>query len=211
MRGTVIGHFVSSVLRDRLLALRPEDMPEQGHRESNWVAVCKGKCAEAYLATLIDEKTPNPLPLLARDVDTCPTCGGETRGHDAGKRIEDGRYLYGLTFHDPEYDPSRAVVGVDCSDRTLTPGDTGSAGQTVAEAEAAGHSFGLERYQTIYKASSKHPTDRHRVPSIDGACGLSSVEQIIKAVGYQLTRTGEGGQYEFYTLEPATKEQEATQ
>jgi hypothetical protein len=92
--------------------------------------------------------------------------------------------LYGLTFHDPHYRAGRAVIGTDTSDRTLAPG--GSIGQTVDEAEKAGVSFGLERLQAQYKASSPHATDRHTIPRIDGACGMSSVEAILRAVGIVL-------------------------
>lgn len=92
------------------------------------------------------------------------------------------RRLYGLTFHDPNYDPGQAVIGECADDRTLG----GSKGETVAEAEAAGKSLGLERYQAIYRASSPVPTDRHTVPSIDGACGMSCVETIMRAIGLSL-------------------------
>lgn len=77
--------------------------------------------------------------------------------------------LYGLTFHDPNFDPGKAPVA--------------PTGETVAELEAAGKSLGLERYQAVYAASSPVPTERHTVPSIDGACGFDSVERIINAIG----------------------------
>jgi len=96
------------------------------------------------------------------------------RGHD-GKRA-----FYGLTFHDPNYDPGKAIVGEDCDDRTL---DGKGKGQTVAEREAAGKSLGLERYQAIYSASSPVPTKRHTIPSIDGGCGKNCVETIGNAIG----------------------------
>jgi hypothetical protein len=99
-----------------------------------------------------------------------------------GKRVSDGRYFYGLTYHDPNYDPGKAVVGKDTSDRTMG----GTEGETVEQAEAAGKSLGLERYQAFYSASSKVPTDRHTVPLIDGACGISSVQSIMKAIGLEL-------------------------
>ena len=78
--------------------------------------------------------------------------------------------FYGLTYHDPNYDPGKAEIG----------------GQTVEEREKEGKSVGLERYQAFYSASSKVPSDKHTVPLIDGACGMSSVERIINAIGYQL-------------------------
>jgi hypothetical protein len=91
--------------------------------------------------------------------------------------------FYGLTYHDPNYDPGKAKIGKDCTDRTM---GQGSDGKTVADAEAAGESLGLERYQAFYSASSKHPTKRHTVPLIDGACGMSSVQRIAEAIGLTL-------------------------
>lgn len=93
-----------------------------------------------------------------------------------------GRYFYGLTFHDPNYDPGKAVIGADCDDRTFG----GAEGETVEQAEAEGKTVGLERYQAFYRASNKTPTERHNVPLIDGACGMSSVERIMKAIGLTL-------------------------
>tara|TARA_Y100000310_G_C20309609_1_gene635614 strand:- start:36 stop:503 length:468 start_codon:yes stop_codon:yes gene_type:complete len=72
--------------------------------------------------------------------------------------------FYGLTYHNPNYKCSEEVV----------------------EKEKAGESFGLERYQDFYKQSSKLPTERHTIPQIDGACGFSSVEDIMKAIGLRL-------------------------
>jgi hypothetical protein len=97
-----------------------------------------------------------------------------------GRRVDEGRYFYGLTFHDPNFDPGTAVVGQGCDDRTL---GLKAKGKTVAQAESDGESHGLERYQSLYRASSPVPTKRHRIPSIDGACGESSVAQIGKAIG----------------------------
>lgn len=68
---------------------------------------------------------------------------------------------YGLTFHNP---------------KRKTPA-------TIEQAEASGRSLGLERYQDFYAASSKVPTEVHTVPLIDGACGQSSVERILTAIG----------------------------
>lgn len=89
--------------------------------------------------------------------------------HEKKARVKDGRGFYGLTFHNPKFDPGKATAS--------------SGNKTVAEAEAAGETIGLERYQAIYSASSKVPTKTHVVPSIDGGCGFSSVERIMKAIG----------------------------
>jgi hypothetical protein len=61
--------------------------------------------------------------------------------------------FYGLTWHDPNYKTSKKVE----------------------ESEQRGESLGLERYQEFYSASSKHRTELHTVPHVDGACGLSTV------------------------------------
>jgi hypothetical protein len=85
---------------------------------------------------------------------------------------EDVREYYGLSYHDPNFNPGKAVV----------PGTN----KTVEEREKSGDSIGLERYQAFYRESSNVPTERHTVPSIDGACGWSSVERIANAIGVTL-------------------------
>jgi hypothetical protein len=74
-------------------------------------------------------------------------------------------------------------VGEGCDDRTL---GKGSEGKTVEQAEKDGESLGLERYQAFYRASSKHPSERHTVPLIDGACGFEVVKRIMEAIGLTL-------------------------
>lgn len=179
MEGTSLGNWMQKEFKEELLALRPEDMPKQSHWER---AEKPGRyCAECITNDAIDGKEETKLP---NDAETCPKCGGETRiDHNEGKTVDQGRYFYGLSFHNPNYDPGKAVVGKDCTDRTL---GAGAEGKTVAEAEKAGESFGLERYQAFYSASSKHPTKEHVIPLIDGACGKSSVQAILRAVGYEL-------------------------
>ena len=78
--------------------------------------------------------------------------------------------FYGLSFHDPNYEtPAR-----------------------IAEREAKGESLGLERHQAFHAAASPTPTRKHRVPSIDGACGLCSVESIMVAIGLKSRYVKEG-------------------
>lgn len=190
MEGACLGNWLTYAYPDRLRELRPDDMPENSHWEPDHKRICAGKCHDEWHAALIkaiSEDTEHPdLPSLPGDCWECPTCGGDTRSSGSGKRVDDGRYFYGLTFHDPNYDPGKAVIGRDCSDRTLTTEDGKSNGKTVEQAEADGVSFGLERIQAAYTASSKHATERHTVPSIDGACGKSSVEKIANAIGLTL-------------------------
>jgi hypothetical protein len=124
------------------------------------------------------------------------------RDNGAGERINDGHYLYGLIFHDPNYDPGKAVIGRDCIDRTLSDG---AEGETVEQAEAEGKSIGLERYQAIYHASSKVPTDRHTIPSIDGACGVESVRNIARAIGLEISIQDAGRHLEIVTVTDTRK------
>lgn len=103
------------------------------------------------------------------------------KGHaQQGRRVDDGRYFYGLSYIDPNYDASKAVVN-----HAPVFGKGEDAGKTVEQLEAEGKSLGLERYQAFWSATSKHPTERHTVPHIDGACGKSSVERIAKAIGIE--------------------------
>jgi hypothetical protein len=192
MKGTSLGLWVARAYRERLLALKAEDMPEHtSWKRDDGAFVCRAKdclakrvkddldLVRARKDNWMDEEPGERFP-------KCPECCEEMQlDHHAGERVNEGRYFYGLTFHDPNYDPGKAVIGVDCSDRTMSkPGE--AEGMTVADAETQGISVGLERYQAIYTASSKTPTERHTIPSIDGACGFSSVEQIMKAIGLTL-------------------------
>lgn len=189
MKGTALGNWIARTYADRLCALSEQDMPENSHWEPDFKAVICYQCAtdralngQKPYSIRLDKECPDEWP-------NCPGCGKPMdRDRRAGKRVNDGRGFYGLTFHDPHYDPGKATIGRDCDDRTL--GD-GAAGKTVERAESEGTSFGLERYQAIYRASSPHATERHTVPSIDGACGFSSVEKIMGAIGLTFGVTSE--------------------
>lgn len=104
--------------------------------------------------------------------------------------------FYGLSFHDPSFNPGRVVL--ETADELLG----GTPGETIEEREAAGASIGLERYQAFHRASSPVPTERHTVALIDGACGLASVERIITALGYSLSRIHSDSRVEIYALCP---------
>jgi hypothetical protein len=185
MKGTALGNYIARKYADRLMTLTPEQMDSQSHWESDRAAwICRAEICmsrqirnDQELFTVNSEEQPN-----------CPGCNEPMdRDHHAGQRVDDGRYFYGLTFHDPNYNPGKAVIGKDADDRTFARAAGGSAeGKTVEQAEKDSESFGLERYQAFYRASSKTPTERHTVPRIDGACGLSSVERIMKAIGLDL-------------------------
>jgi hypothetical protein len=177
MAGASLGNWIAHEYRDRLMKLKPEEMPEQAHweRSSNPRRVCPN-----YDCPVIHKKMVDYIKFhLPSDMEKCPHCGAETKiDWNDGKRVLDGHYLYGLTYHDPNLDPGKAVVGEGCDDRTL---GKGSEGKTVEQAEKDG-----ERYQAFYRASSKHPSERHTVPLIDGACGFEVVKRIMEAIGLTL-------------------------
>ena len=85
------------------------------------------------------------------------------------------REYYGLSFHDPDFDPGKAVL----ERPDLVFG--GKPGETVEEREKAGKSIGLERYQAFYQASTKRPDESHHVPLLDGATGLGNMRSILRA------------------------------
>jgi hypothetical protein len=182
MKGTALGNYIAAAYADRLRALRPEDMEEQSHWERADPLPRRCTNASCFLAPVIEHGNAGEVEFTQEE--KCPKCGSDTRpDYHAGKRVDDGRYFYGLTFHDPKFDPGKAVIGKDATDRTL---GKGADGKTVEQAEADGESLGLERYQAFYSASSKVPTARHTVPLINGACGQSSVEKIMRAIGLTL-------------------------
>lgn len=130
-----------------------------------------------------------PKELNALKPSDMPEHGGERR-------------LYGLSYHDPTYDPGKAIVGEDCDDRTF--GERG-AGKTVEQAEKDGDTVGLERYQAFHKASSPVPSKRHTVPLIDGACGISSVMHIAHAIGIGLDEVHHSSKLNVYAITDARK------
>lgn len=207
MRGTVIGNWIAATFPNELRALKPSDMPKHSHWQGTDTRICRGKCwEERYAATLNDPRPgapvePRELPRLAPDCFECPVCKGKTTPSQDGKTVQDGRYFYGLTFHDPNYDAGKAIVGKDCADRTLVKNGETSEGMTVEQAEAAHVSAGLERYQAFYSASSKIPTKRHTAPLIDGACGESSVLSILQALGLTLRRVADTSKLDVYLIE----------
>jgi len=183
MKGTSYGNYIAARFRDRLNQLNdPETMPKHSHWEPDHTAWICRECLPSRIKQdlpLIEVKAPwDERP-------NCPECK-EPMEHNnrAGETVQDGRYFYGLTYHDPTYDPRNAVI----PKRDFGGNSTGEPKETwtVREAEKAGVSMGLDRYQQFYRASSKIPTERHCVPLIDGACGMSSVETIAKAVGITL-------------------------
>src|SRR5262249_37666827 len=52
-----------------------------------------------------------------------------------------------------------------------------------ADMEASGESLGLERHQELFRASSPLPTPTHRIPYLDGGCGMESMIKVLEAIG----------------------------
>lgn len=126
-------------------------------------------------------------------VSSCNGGGYDMQGTALGNWVEKEfqdkllkltKEFYGLSFHNPNYNPGNAIIDK----------------QTVAEREKEGKSLGLERYQAFYSASSKIPTEKHVIPVIDGACGFSQVEKILNAVGYQLEFVDQESSMSIYLL-----------
>lgn len=126
-------------------------------------------------------------------VSSCNGGGYDMRGTALGNWIEKEfktkllkltKEFYGLSFHDPNYNPGQAIVD----------------GQTVKEREKESKSLGLERYQAFHGASSKTPTEKHIIPLLDGACGFSSMERVLNAIGYELEFIDESTNNSIYLL-----------
>ena len=104
-----------------------------------------------------------------------------------GEEIQE---YYGLTFHDPNFDPGKVIVN----------------NETIEEREKENKSLGLERYQAFYSASSRVPTKNHNVALLNGACGFSSMEKILNAIGYTLKYITENSKNTVYLLEEKNEE-----
>ena len=188
MKGTNLGNWLASEFAGRLLRLKESHMPRNSHWQSDNTRVCAGKCAELADKRLTGALVAGGYPkkeLLPRLVDTCfdcPICNGRTIPSGDGKRVDDGRYFYGLRYVDPNYDPLDARL--ERADGTFT--QKKDEGKTFRELQKAGAIVDLGIIRAWYKQTSPVPTPRHTVPTIDGACGFSSVEKIANAIGVTL-------------------------
>lgn len=177
MEGTCLGTFLETFYADRLNALTPDQMPAQSH----WERAAKPR----WFCNDCDGKIPHGRKAWDEpDYPACPKCGGHNVRPDQrdGKTIDDGRYFYGLRFVDPTYDARTAKLAK--ADGCFTSDD--DVGKTLGELSAAGKLVDLDLIRAHYKQTSPVPTKTHTVPSIDGACGKSSVEAIAKAIGLEL-------------------------
>jgi hypothetical protein len=199
MRGTVVANFIASEFRAELNALKAKDMPKQSHweRADPIPRVCRNLDCIIKNGKVEDHGHT--------DAETCPHCGEPTEfDYRAGKTVQDGRYFYGLRYIDPDYNPYKAKL--EHSDGTFTSKE--DEGKTFEQLQEEGKVVDLAIYQTAYKATSPHPTKRHTIPHIDGACGLSSVEQIIKALGYELRHIVNKSKLDVFELIPKQAAQE---
>lgn len=188
MKGTALGNWVASVFAKRLTRIPKRKFPEQ--RE--WIPepgarICRNIACESGEGD----------GFYRGRAEVCPHCGQVTdHDHRAGHYEARPPQFYGLTFHDPNFDPGKAKI----RHQTAFAKAAEVAGMTVEEAEAKGLSLGLERYQAFYAASSTVPTRKHRVPSINGACGFRCVEDIMKAIGLSLEYVPTKGKDSVYIL-----------
>lgn len=142
----------------------------------------KGTCLGNFIASRFADRL---LKLKEKDLPKAGGCRPE------GTRPE----FYGLSYIDPTYDPGKAVVK-----HAPVFGKDEDAGKTVAVLEKEGKSLGLERYQAFWSATSKFPTRKHRIPSIDGACGMSSVQEIMRAIKLDIEYVPTKGGNSIYLL-----------
>lgn len=209
MRGTVIGNWIAATFPKELCALEPADMPEHSRWERSDNRYCASKCKATYTAALeaaivadnveAFEKSVT-LEAFARDVFECPNCGGETETHwGEGQRIDEGRYFYGLRFVDPKYNPLDAKL--ENADGLFTNAD--DVGKTFRQLQDEGKIVDLDVLRTWYQATSPYPTERHTRPTIDGACGESSVLTILRGIGLGLRRIHGTGKVDIYEITKA--------
>lgn len=109
----------------------------------------------------------------------------------------EARKLSGLRFYDPGFNPSAVTVTADMVDGCFIK--AGDVGKPLSESG----DVGLMTLRAAYKNSSPIPTARHVVPCIDGACGVSSVEKIMAAVGLSLRFVSSRAKCETYLLADA--------
>lgn len=194
MKGTALGNWVAKAFAKRLTRIPKRKFPEQ--RE--WIPDPDGMMCNNIDCLWPREKRDEKSIIFYRGpAKTCPQCGNPTvQDHRAGHYEPRPPCFYGLTFHDPNFDPGKAKL----RHQTAFAKAAQVAGMTVEEAEAKGLSLGLERYQAFYAASSTVPTRKHRIPLINGACGFSSVEKIMAAIGLSLEYVPTKGRNSVYIL-----------
>lgn len=204
MRGTVVGNWIAYTFPDELRALKPEQMEERFHWQPDRTRVCTGQCRKEYETALMhaiergDRPRTYPQQVrLSEDAFTCPKCGADTRTSGDGKRVSEGRQMYGLRFYDPKYDPLDAKL--EHADDTFTKPD--DVGKTYRRLQAEGKIVDLNIIRAAYSQSSPHATKRHTHPSIDGGCGFECVRRILQAIGLDLRQVHDSKRLDVYTIQ----------
>jgi len=106
------------------------------------------------------------------------TCGGgyDMKGTALGNWIarkfekellKFNKSFYGLTFHDPNYQPSKECLKEEEKDELTKL-------------------LGSARLRDFHKQSSDLPTEKHTIPQLDGACGFESMTSILNNMNYYL-------------------------
>ena len=106
------------------------------------------------------------------------TCGGgyDMKGTALGNWIarkfekellKFNKSFYGLTFHDPNYQPSKECLKEEEKDELTKL-------------------LGSARLRDFHKQSSDLPTEKHTIPRLDGACGFESMTSILNNMNYYL-------------------------
>jgi len=106
------------------------------------------------------------------------TCGGgyDMKGTALGNWIarkfekellKFNKSFYGLTFHDPNYQPSKECLKEEEKDELTKL-------------------LGSARLRDFHKQSSSLPTEKHTIPQLDGACGFESMTSILNNMNYYL-------------------------
>lgn len=206
MRGTVIGNWIAATFPKELCAIRPDKMPKHSHWQSDGTRVCDGACKEAaekrFMENIIsknedaDKIERETLPRLDRDCFECPACKGPTCDSRDGKTVDDGHFLYGLRFYDPNYNVLNAKLE-KCDGTFTKPEDEG---KTLGELQKAGKIVDLDIIRGWYKQTAPHSSARHTVPTIDGACGISSVMEILNATGLTLEKVHDSSKLDIYVI-----------
>lgn len=198
MRGTVIGHWIAATFPNELRAIKPEQMQEDSHWEANQNPrrICYDRaCIAKRTVEYQDDDKHFHFPPETKE---CPYCHQETVPDNRdGKRVSDGRRLYGLVFSDPKYNPWDAKL--ERADGTFT--DEKDIGKTLGQLKEEGKIVDLDAIRAWYKQTSPHATERHTRPSIDGACGESSVRKILEVIGLTLRKVADTSKLDVYIIE----------
>lgn len=201
MTGTVIGNWLAYTFPNELRKLKEQDMPEHSHWQPERARVCDGKCKEEYLNKLsaaIEAAAEHPDEVkLADDCYECPTCKGNTRPSLDGKTVSTGRYFYGLKFYDPHYDVLDEKLD-RCDDTFTKPEDVG---KTFRQLKKEGKLVDLDILRRWYNNTSKFAFKRKNIPTIDGACGFSSVLTIANAIGITLRKVSDTKKLDVFVIE----------